>query len=244
MMKTRFLLLLATLGLVSAVHAQQAPASAPAQAGLQIRAVLHDTVHPVADLYLPDQTGRLVKLNLQPEGLTTPQSTSLINGSLVLFNNDKVDPKKPEAAAALAASVAVSPSISKGILIVLPAPPDTKPAYRAVFLEDSPTAFPKGESRVISLLPVETAIEAGEHKLPIQPGKIVVVPPVKKRNEFNNAQTNFYYREGEAWVAFTERQLQYLDAFRRVFIVYATPGSSQPFVRTILDVAPAVPPKP
>jgi hypothetical protein len=240
MMKSKFLLLLTALLLTATGHSQQAPAAG----GLQIRGVLHDPVHPNAELFLPDQNGLLVKLNLQPEGLATPQGTSLINGSLMLFNSDKVDPKKPEAAAALAASVVVSPTVKRGILIVLPAPPDTKPAYRAVFVEDSAAAFPRGESRVMSLLPIETAIEAGEHKLPIHPGKIVVVPPVKKVNDYNNAQTNFYYREGEAWVAFTERQLQYLDAFRRIFIVYSTPGSSQPYVKTILDTSMAVPAKP
>jgi hypothetical protein len=240
MMKSTFRLLLTALLFTAIGHGQQAPAAG----GLQVRGVLHDPVHPNAELFLPDQNGRLVKLNLQPEGLATPQGASLINGSLMLFNSDKVDPKKPEAAAALAASVVVSPSVNRGILIVLPAPPDTKPAYRAVFIEDSAAAFPKGESRIMSLLPIETAIEAGEHKLPIHPGKIVVVPPVKKVNEYNNAQTNFYYREGESWVAFTERQLQYLQAFRRIFIVYSTPGSSQPYVKTILDTSLAVAPKP
>jgi hypothetical protein len=239
MFKTTSLAFLATLLLQAAGLGQQ-PTSTPA---FQIRAVLHDPVNPVAELYLPDQAGRLVKLNLQPEGLTAPQPASLINGSLLLFNSDKVDPRKPEAAAALAATVVVPQNANHGILIVVPAPPGTKPAYRGIFIDDSPAAFPKGESKVLSLLPVETAVEAGEHKLPVHPGKITNVPPVKKRDEFNNAQTNFYYREGESWVPFTERQLQYLDAFRRVFIVYATPGSAQPFVSTVLDTAPAVLPK-
>lgn len=237
MIKLKPFVLLAAL-LLPVVSRGQAPAP------FQIRAILHDPVHPTAELYLPDQNGRLVKLNLQPEGLTNPQPASLINGSLVLFSNDKVDPRKPEAAAALAATVAVPQTATRGILIVIPNPPEKKPAYSALFLEDTPAAFPKGESRVVSLLPVETAIEAGEHKIPVHPGKITSVPPIKKVDEFNNAQNNFYYREGENWVAFTERQLQFLDAYRRIFILYATPGSTQPFVTTILDVAPAVLPNP
>jgi hypothetical protein len=240
MIKTKPLLLLAVLTSLCGAQAQQAPSGA---GGFQVRAFLHDPVNPVAELYLPDQTGRLVKLNLEHERLTLAQPAGLINGSLLLFNTDKVDPKKPEAAAALAATISVPTNASRGILIVLPSPPDTKPAYRGVFIDDTPAAFPKGESKVISLIPVETAIEAGEHKLPVHPGKITNVPPVTKRDEFNQAQTNFYYREGESWVAFTERQLKYLDVYRRIFIVYATPGSTQPFVRTVLDTAPAVLPK-
>lgn len=39
---------------------------------------------------------------------------------------------------------------------------------------------------------------------------------------------------------FTERQLQYLDAYRRIFIIHITPGAIQPAVTTIVDTAPAV----
>ena len=37
---------------------------------------------------------------------------------------------------------------------------------------------------------------------------------------------------------FTERQLQYLDACRRLFILHATPGALQPTITTIVDTAP------
>jgi len=225
---------LTVLWLPMTSRAQQHEPSAP----LQIRAVLHDPVHPVADLYLPDQTGTVVKLKLVPEGLSQMQSSQPVNGSLVLYNTDKVDPKNP--AASLAASVRIPPDAKRAIIVVLPAPPAAKPAYRMVLINDSPAAFPQGESRVLSLVPVDTAIRAGEHSLPVPAGKIAHVPPVKKVNEFNMAQTNFYYKEGTEWVPFTERQLQYLDAFRRIFIVHVTPGATLPIVTTIVDTAPVV----
>jgi hypothetical protein len=90
---------------------------------------------------------------------------------------------------------------------------------------------------VLPLIGVKTAIQAGEHRLPVHPGKITRVPPVKKVNEYNMAQTNFYYQKGYSWVAFTERQLQYLDAYRRLFIVHATPGALTPKVTTIVDTS-------
>jgi len=108
-----------------------------------------------------------------------------------------------------------------------------------IIIDDSAKVFPKGESRALPLVTVETAIQAGEHRLSIHPGKITNVPPVRKVNEYNLAQTNFYYKQGESWVPFTERQLQYLDAFRRVFIIHVTPGAIQPSVTTIVDTAPA-----
>lgn len=220
-----------------ASHAQQSSTSG----AFQIRAVLHDPVNPVADLFLPNQAGQVVKLKLVGEGLSDAQSTTPVNGSLVLYNKAVVDPKNPTAS--LAASVKIPAGMKRAILVVLPAAADAKPAYRMVLIDDSPGAFPGGESRVLSLVTFEAALQAGEHKLQLKPASVTKVPAVKQVNEFNMAQTNFYYKEGESWVAFTERQLQYLDEYRRIFLVYLTPGSTQPFVTTIVDTAPANLPK-
>ena len=209
---------------------------------VQVRLVLHDPVHPAADLFLTDNKGAIVKLDFQPQELSKSYATLPVNGSLVLYDTAAIDPKKPEAN--LAASCKVPAETRRAIVVVLPSPADTKPAYRMVLIDDSPKAFPKGESRVLTLLNVEAAIEAGEHKLPIHPGKITTVPPVKKVNSYNLAQTNFYYKQDANWITFTERQLQYIDAYRRIFIVHVTPGATQPAVTTILDTAPPPTPAP
>jgi hypothetical protein len=223
------LLVLAISGLSLAVHAQEkdTPAS------VQIRAVLHDPVHPTADLFYTDKTGAVTRLIFRPQALTEPLSMMPVNGSLVLYDKAAIDPKNP--AASLAASVILPPNLKQALVIVLPAPAGEKPAYRMLVIDDSAKAFPPGESRVLPLVTVETAIQAGEHRLSVHPGKITRVPPVKKVNEFNMAQTNFYYQQGEAWVPFTERQLQFLDAYRRIFIIHVTPGALQPTVTTIVD---------
>ena len=223
------LLVLAISGLSLAVHAQEKRAPAP----VQIRAVLHDPVNPTADLFYTDKNGAVTQLNFRPQDLTAPLSMLPVNGSLVLYDKAAIDPENP--AASLAASVILPPNFKRAVVIVLPAPVGGKLAYRMLVIDDSAKAFPPGESRVLPLVNVETAIQAGEHRLSIQPGKITNVPPVTKRNEFNMAQTNFYYKQGEAWVPFTERQLQFLDACRRIFIIHVTPGALQPTVTTIVD---------
>jgi diguanylate cyclase (GGDEF)-like protein len=169
-------------------QAQQAPGSG----SFQIRAVLHDPVNPVADLYLPDQAGQVVKLKLVGEGLSDAQGTTPSNGSLVLYNKQVIDPKNP--GASLAASVKIPEGMKRAIIVVVPAPADSKPAYRMLLIDDSPGAFPGGESRVISLVAFEAALQAGEHKLPLKPASITKVPAVKQANEFNMAQTNFYFK--------------------------------------------------
>ncbi len=156
-----------------------------------------------------------------------------INGSLVLYDKATVDPKNPEAS--LAASTNLPKDMKRVIAVIMPSPSSKTLAYRMMIIDDSEKGFPKGESLVLSLVGVEIAVEAGEHKLPISPGKITRVPPVKEVNDFNMAQTNFYYQQKESWVTFTERQLQYLDACRRLFIIHVTPGALQPTVTTIVD---------
>lgn len=203
-------------------------------APVQIRAVLHDPVRPVANLFYTDTTGAVVQLNFRPQDLTEVLFMLPANGSLVLYDKAAINPEKP--ADSLAASVKLPPDLRRAILVVLPAPAGGKTAYRMLLIDDSEKAFPNGESRALSLINVETAIQAGEHKLPVNPGKITRVPPVRKVNEFNMAQTNFYYKQGGSWVAFAERQLQFIDASRRLFIIHATPGALQPTVATIMDV--------
>jgi hypothetical protein len=228
--KSSLSILTVVVGLSLAGHSQEKEKPTP----VQIRAVLHDPVHPTANLFYTDKTGAVVQLNFRPKDLTEALFTLPLNGSLVLYDKGAINPENP--AESLAASVQLPPDLKRAIVVVLPAPAGNKPAYRMLVIDDSEKAFPNGESRVLSLVGVETAIQAGEHRLPVHPGKITKVPPVRKVNEFNMAQTNYYYQQGGSWVNFAERQLQYLDACRRLFIIHATPGALQPTVTTIVDV--------
>jgi hypothetical protein len=203
--------------------------------------VLHDPVNPVANLFYTDKSGAVVPLEFRPQDLTRPLLMLPANGSLVLYDKAAIDPENP--AASLAASTKLPPNFKRAIVVVLPAPAGEKPAYRLLIIDDSAKAFPQGESRVLPLVGVETAIQAGEHRLPVHPGKITSVPPVRKVDEYNMAQTNFYFKQGENWVAFTERQLQFLDVSRRLFIVHATPGALKPRVTTIVDTATGAQPQ-
>ncbi len=216
--------------------AQEAPAP------LMIRAAYHNPVKPFAELFIADQTGLVVPLPLVAEGLSSPQVTLPVNGSLVLYKDKVVDPKNPQAS--VAASAKIPADWKKVIVLIFPAATAAENAgYRILLINDAPNAFKKGESRVINLTQADTAMQAGEHKIPLPSGKVSELPAVKKVNEYNMAQTNFYYKEGEEWVAFTERQLQYLDTTKRIFLIYLTPGSTQPFVTTIVDNTPEFIPK-
>lgn len=225
------LALLAIVGLPLSGQCQEDQKPIP----VQIRAVLHDPVNPIADLFYTDEKGLVNPLEFRPHDLTRPVLMLPVNGSLVLYDKAEIDPENP--AASVAASTKLPQGIRRAMVVVVPAPEGDKDAYRMLVIDDSEKAFPKGESRVLALIGVEIAIEAGEHKLPAQPGKITRIPPVRKVNDFNMAQTNFYYKRADTWIPFTERQLQYIDASRRLFIVHATPGALAPTVSTIVDTS-------
>ena len=222
-------LLVMALSCVSMLVSAQDPESPP----IQFRTVLQDPMNPSANLFFRDSAGAIVQIEIRPKALSLPMVTKTVNGSLVLFNKATIDPEKPDANMAAICKIPVG--AKRGIVIILPSPADTKPAYRMVFIDDSAKAFPKGESRILTLMPMELAIEAGEHKLPIHPGEIARLPPVKKVDEFNMAQTNFYFKKGDSWTVITQRQFQYLDRIRRIFIIHASSGAAHPTVNSITD---------
>lgn len=203
---------------------------------VQFRAVLHDPVRPVAKLFYAEKSGEVVPLEFSPKALTESLVTLPVNGRLVLYDKAVVDPENPTAS--LAASARVPANTRQMIVVVTPAPADEKLPYRLVIIDDSKKAFPHGESRILPLIGVEIGVQAGEHRVSVRPGRLTRIPPVKKVNDFNMAQTNFFYKRGDSWTVFTERQLQFIDACRRLFIVHATPGAVAPSVTTIVDIAP------
>lgn len=223
------LCVLALLWLPATIHAKPDKA----EATLQIRAVLFDPAHTAGDLFYPDKNGDVVKLNFRLQDLTPPLLTLPANGFLVLFDKANVDPKDPKAS--LAASVKLPSGIQQAIVVVVPEPAGSSPAYRIELIDDSAKAFPMGESLVLSLVAMETTLEAGEHKLTLPPGGITRVPPVKKVDEFNMAQTDFSFQQSGSSVAFSQRQLQFLDVCRRLFIIHTAPDALQPTVTTIVD---------
>lgn len=225
-MNTRVLAIAATVLLGIARFASGKDAT------VQIRAVLHDPSKPETRFFIGKVGAPLVPLKLAEEGLTESQRVPVENGSLNLFTSPTVDKIHPQAG--LAASVKIAPGANSLIVIILPAPGET-PAYRMVTLDDGAKAFPWGESKAINLTSVDFALEAGDQKLLLPSGQITPVPKVTKLDEYNRAQTNFYYKEGAQWVVAAERQMQYIATLRRLFLIYKAPSALAPDVRTIVD---------
>ncbi len=236
MIARKLILSITALGLFSTGHAQS-DKDAPT---IQIRAVLHDPAHPETELFIPDSSDGVEKLNLRRANLSPVQMTRPVNGAILFYNTATFDPEKPMEN--LVAMLKVPPGMNRIIVILVPNPPDSKFAMHAVLIEDTATGFPKGESRILSMIPVEVGIQAGEHRVRADPGKITRIPAVEKHNEFNIAQTSFYYKKDESWVVFTERQVKYSDKLRRIYLIVAPQGSRSPYVTTIVDTSVTKPP--
>ncbi|MEO5915375.1 MAG: hypothetical protein ABIS50_14170 [Luteolibacter sp.] len=230
-MTNRLLLasLAALLGLVKPATAQDST--------IQIRAVLNDPSNPEAKFYVGKVGETMTLLKLAEEGLTDSQKVTVENGSLNLFTTPTVDKNNPQAG--LAATVKIPAGPNSLIVIILPAPHGT-PSYRMMVLDDDVKSFPWGESKAVNLTSVDFALEVGGQKILLPGGKITPVPKVTKLDEYNRAQTNFYYKQEDQWVVAAERQMQYSNMLRRVFLIYKLPNALAPDVRTIVDTPPPV----
>lgn len=219
----------ATLCLTAA--AQQPPAASK----LRLRAVLHDPLKPHAELYVRDTAGGLVRLYLALEGLTEAQNVSLPGGSLQLFSSATIDPAKP--LEHLAATVTVPAEVKRAIVFIFPAAGDAKPPYRLMVLDDGPAAFPKAETRVLNLTKLPLAMKAGEHSIKLPASAVTAVPKVTKRNDLNQAQTEFYRQGKQAneWLLLAERPMQFADGARNIIILYQMPKVESPQLRTLVD---------
>ncbi|MCW1884801.1 hypothetical protein OKA04_08685 [Luteolibacter flavescens] len=212
------------------------PLSASAQedsaSKLTVRAFLNDPANPATELFAPDSPDHLIPLVLAPGELPAGQAVALIDGKLNIYRTGTAD------AANLLASATVPPNLKQAIAIIQPRGDTKKPPCSIVFLDDSIAAFPPGESRAISFTALPIALQAGEHKIAVAPGKITTVPPVAKVDPYNMAQTNFLYKAGESWVPFSETKMKYLKEYRQVFICAVRPGTKVPTLVTLLDDTP------
>lgn len=197
---------------------------------IEFRGYIHDPIQPPAgDFSIVEKPGKTVPFIWRIEGWSEPVRVNTDTDELPFLTNS----------GELAARVKIPPDAgSVRIILVRDPKPGASPPYRAVVLNATPGSFPWGSSQVVSMISAETAVQAGEHRLRLPGGKITQIPPVKKRDEFNMAQLDFYLNENGSWTPFTERRIQFVDDTRRVLLVHATPGSQHPSVTTLLEQRP------
>jgi hypothetical protein len=206
---------------------------------IKLRAVLHDPANPAAEFHVQGAAGSVQRLNLSLEGIGEAQEVTVVDGTLRLYSTAQVDPAKP--LENLAASVKVPPNVKKAIAFIVPSGGQPGQPYRMLLFDDSPTAFPMGESRVINLSQQELAVRAGEHRKVVKPASIETLPRVTKLNDMNQAPTQFYQKSGAEWTLLSERPTQFTDSLRNIFLLYTMPNVPEAQVRTLIDTQSAQP---
>lgn len=201
---------------------------------LTLRGYLHDPVHAAQEPFVfkePGETGgKETPLVWRVDSLSEPTKVRAVKNTLFLHLPD----------GEMAATITVEGNVKSGIVIVFPsAGPGTGLPFRMVLIDDDPARFPFGTSKVLNMTDVQAKVEAGEHKVGLEPGSVSTIPKVLKVDDFKMAQTNFHAKKGDAWQPITERRLQFMDHFRRVFFIFSSPGSLRPpSVKTLLDNKP------
>lgn len=208
---------------------------------VQIRAVLQDSTKPDAKFFVGKVGTPLLPLKLAHEGLTESQKVVTDDGNLNLFSSATIDEANP--LAGLVATIKIPADSSRLIVIIAPATLGTAPPYRMVILNDDPKSFPWGVSRAVNLTTVDFSLEVGDQKVALLGNRVTAVPKVTKVDEYHRAQTNFHYKQNDQWVVAAELQMQYVATLRRVFVIFETPGTLTPEVRTLVDQQPKVPDK-
>lgn len=222
-----------TLPLAAGIILLCAPAvSAQEQAAdreLTLRCYLHDPLHSVRESFVfkePEKSGGIATpVVWDPDNLSDSIKVRAVENTLFLHLPG----------GGMAARTTVDGNIKRGIVIVVPAPGAELP-FQMVLFDDDPAQFPYGTAKVLNMVRADVAVAAGEHKIKLESGKISTIPKVSKFDESKLAPTNFYVKKDSEWVLITERMLEYSDHLRRVYLIFAPPGSQlPPVVQTLLD---------
>jgi len=210
---------------------------------IEIRAVLQDPMNPGAAFQVQIAPTVFDKLQLVAEGLSVAMKISVTDNTVALYGPKAGDPKTGPP---LVANAVVAPGVERCLLVIVPEPAGSKLPYHLVVLDDTGKAFPFGESRVVNLTDVALGMQAGATRLSLPAHSVSPLPLIKDVNEYHMGQTNFYAKSGngDQWMPFAERQVQYLETVRRISLIDVTPGAVAPTVRTVIDHVPFTPPAP
>jgi len=130
------------------------------------------------------------------------------------------------------------------LFLLLPAPSGPIP-YRVFAMNDDETAFPMGATRALNLCATPVRFNlAGADMKPIEPGGIVVYPPVQRFDEWGMYQARIDYADAKGdWVAVSSPSWKASTRKRDMVITMMDPESHNPRIAYYKDVPPWRKPK-
>ncbi len=178
--------------------------------------------------------GKFHEIVLLTGNFTDEYQSSFADNAVRFHVADATQPdgRRIVAAGALAQS-------ERQLFLLLPETDGTRP-YRVFALNDDESAFPMGAVRVINLCPVMIRLNlAGADMKPIEPGKVVVYPPVRRFDEWNmyQARIDFANAKGD-WVPVSSPSWKASTRKRDLVITLLDPVSHFPRIASYKDLPP------
>lgn len=125
------------------------------------------------------------------------------------------------------------------LFLLLPGPDGSRP-YRVMAFDDDERTFPMGAVRVLNLCPTMIRLNfAGADMKLIQPGKVVVYPPVRQVDEWNMYQVRIDFANAKgAWVPVSSPSWKASTLKRDLVITLLDPVSHYPRIASYKDIPP------
>jgi hypothetical protein len=131
------------------------------------------------------------------------------------------------------------------LFLLLPETKGTRP-YRVYAMNDDETSFPMGAVRVLNMCPTKVRFNlAGADMPPIDPGKVVIYPPVMRFDEWNMYQVRIDLANSDGnWVPVSSPSWKATKLKRDLVITMMDPVAQYPRIAYYKDIPPWRKPKP
>lgn len=166
----------------------------------------------------------------------------LVNNRAVFFKQDGMDDEgKPKRI--VVATAKVPTGVRKALFYFVPAEKDEKMLYNVRVMNDDLRAFPMGHSRALNLYGRDVGFQFGEHLKKIKPGGLAIIPPVKKKDDWNMAVVMCRMQTNEGtWRTISETKMRFTGRKRLLVVSYIDQTTRRPRLRFYRDVP--LPPEP
>jgi hypothetical protein len=131
------------------------------------------------------------------------------------------------------------------LFLLLPESNGTRP-YRVYAMNDEESVFPMGGIRVLNLCPSQIRFNlAGAEMKPIEPGKIVVYPPILRFDEWGMYQVRIDLASADGdWIPVSSPSWKASKLKRDLIITMLDPVAQYPRISYYKDIPPWRKPKP
>jgi hypothetical protein len=232
----RCLTALALLATTLACPAQQATRL------IEVRTLCFQHIGDIKKVLVPGtEAGVMTEVPLYISSYSLPQKLKVKEDTVAFVIPDAT----PENASGhrVIAQAKVPADSTRVLFLFLPGEDPVKEPYKVVTFADDTRTFPWGSVRLINLSKVPVRFHLGEfsgdNAKTLAPGKLTVIPKVRKLNEFNQYNVLIEFQGTEGFVPVSNTRWKTVDGKRDLAIAFVDPAGNRPVVNLYEDIEPA-----